>query len=233
MEPLDQTATRERAAYESRAHNDAQSAATFPDAIAAPLGLHGLVAPPAQRGHAVLDVVALVLAILVAPLGFIAGVVAAILSFRRRGYVNGMAKAAIVVSLILSIIGAAGGVLVGIALQRQAHEDALRSSSAAMCTVLAQRPGVLTDAAFGWPAVDSSIPAYVTAVSDYETWWTSVAASAPKQVKAQAQNVVATAHAAAERMTASRVVDHDRDYGELRSIATASTLPAWAATYCG
>jgi len=232
MEPLEQTATREQSGDAARAASAVPSTPMFPDAVPIPLGLHGLVVPPPQRAHSALDVVALVLAILVAPLGFLTGIVAAILSSRRRGYVNGMAKAAIVISLIFSLIGAAGGVVAGIALQRQAHEDALRASSAEMCTVLAQKPGVLTDAAFGWPAVDSTIPAYVTAVSDYEAWWTTVAASAPKQITAQAQNVVTAAHAAGERILASRVVDHDRDYGELRSVAAASTLPAWVATYC-
>jgi len=233
MEPLEQTTTREQPSDEARDRSDAPSAPMFSDAIPTPLGLHGLIAPPPQRAHSALDVVAPVLAILVAPLGFLTAIVAAVLSSRRRGYVNGMAKGAVVVSLILSLIGAAGGVAAGIALQRQAHEDALRASSAAMCTILAQKPGVLTDAAFGWPAVDSTIPAYVTAVSDYEAWWTTVAAAAPKQMKAQAQNVLTAAHGAAERIRASRVVDHDRDYSELRAVATASTLPAWVTTYCG
>jgi len=232
MEPLEQTAPREQP--NDPAHDDASTggAPMFPDGVPTPLGLTGLIAPKQQRAHSALDVVALVLAVLIAPLGFVTGIVAAILSFRSRGYVDGLAKAAIVVSLILSLIGAAGGVVAGVSLQRQAREDGLRSSSAAMCTIIEQKPGVLTDAAFGWPAVDSTIPAYVAAVADYETWWTSVAASAPKQMTAQAQKVVTAAHAASERMVTSRVVDHDRDYADAKSVASVSTLPAWVTTYC-
>ena len=232
MEPLEQTATRGQST-DGDAGVDAMAAAQmFPDTAPVSLGVLRLVAPATQRAHSPLDVVALVLAIVMAPIGFIAGIVAAILSARRRGYVNGLAKAAIVVSLILSVIGAAGGVVGGIALQRQAHEDALRAGSGAMCILLAEKPGVLTDAAFGWPAVDSTIPAYVTAVSGYETWWTTVAAAAPPQMRPQVEKVVTSAHAASERMAASRVVDHDRDYADMSAVAVSSTLPAWATRYC-
>ena len=233
MEPLEQTATRRESA-DSATGVDVQAAAPmFPDTAPVSLGVLGLVAPAPQRAHSALDVVALILAIVLAPIGFIAGIVAAVLSARRRGYVTGLAKAAIVVSLILSVIGAAGGVVGGIALQRQAHEDSLRAGSSAMCTLLAEKPGVLTDAAFGWPAVDSTIPAYVTAVSAYETWWTAVAKAAPAQMRAQVEKVVASAHTAGERMAASRVVDHERDYADMRTVAASSTLPAWTTRYCG
>ncbi|MBK4347644.1 hypothetical protein [Lacisediminihabitans changchengi] len=230
---MEQTATRGDDRDRGGEQQVATNGAIRPDSAPVSVALLGLVAPAAQRGHSAVDVVALVVAIVLAPVGFIIGVVAAILSFRKRRYVNGLAKAAIAVSLVLSVLGGAGAVVGGSYLQHQAHENALRASSAAMCSALATRPGVLTDAAFGWPAVGSTIPAYVTAVSDYESWWTAVAKVAPAKMADAVAKIVTTAHTSAERITASRVVDHDRDYADMRAVAASSPLSAWTATYCG
>ena len=187
-------------------------------------------APPARRTP--LEAVALALAIVVAPVGLLVSIIAAAVCSRRLGYVNGLARAGLAVSIVLTLVWVGGAAAWGYYAAGQAHEASLRASTQPMCRVLAQKPGVLADPAFGWPAVTSTIPVYETAAADYTAWWSTVAAAAPAQERAQAAAVVSAAKAAVARMTASQVVDHDADYADLRAVATGSSLPAWAAEYC-
>jgi hypothetical protein len=201
---------------------------------AEPLGVTalGLVAAPPRTRSAPVDWISLVLAIVIAPIGLLVGIAAAILDHRRVGYTTTLAKSAIIVSIVISLVGGAGGVALGYFAGVQAHESALRSSSAPMCTMIAARAGVLSDPAFGWPALDSTIPAYVDSVAAYEAWWSHLASVAPSGVAPQARAVATAAHGVSARIAASKVIDHDRDYSELRSVASSSTLPKWVATYC-
>ena len=194
-------------------------------------GLAPDAAPIPPRERTPLDVVALVCAILVAPVGLLLSIVAAALSSRRLGYVNGLARAALALSIVFTILAGGGAVALGYYAAGQAHEAALRSSTQPMCRVLAERPGVLADPAFGWPAV-STIVAYQSSTADYVAWWSNLAAAAPAPERAQANAVVAAAKGAVARMAASQVIDHDADYADLQAVARGSSLPAWAAKYC-
>jgi hypothetical protein len=194
-------------------------------------GLPPDAAPMPPRERTPLDVVALICSILLAPLGLLLSIVAAALSSRRLGYVNGLVRAALALSIVFTLAWGGGVVAWSYYAAGQAHEAALRSSTQPMCRVLTQRPGVLGDPAFGWPAV-SSIAAYQAATTDYVAWWSSVAAAAPAPERAQAAAVVAAAQSAVARMTTSQVVDHDADYADLQAVARASSLRAWAAKYC-
>ena len=194
-------------------------------------GLPPDAAPVPPRERTPLDVVALICSILLAPLGLLFAIVAAALSSRRLGYVNGLVRAALALSIVLTLAWGGGVVAWSYYSAGQAHEAALRSSTQPMCRVLTQRPGVLGDPAFGWPAV-SSITAYEAATSEYVTWWSALALKAPGPERAQANAVVAAAKSAVARMAASQVVDHDADYADLQAVARASSLPAWAARYC-
>ena len=194
-------------------------------------GLAPDAAPIPPRERTPLDVVALVCAILVAPVGLLLSIVAAALSSRRLGYVNGLARAALALSIVFTILAGGGAVAWGYYAAGQAHEAALRSSTQPMCRVLAERPGVLADPAFSWPAV-STIAAYQSSTADYVAWWSKLAAASPAPERAQANAVVAAAKGAVARMAASQVIDHDADYADLQAVARGSSLPAWAAKYC-
>lgn len=198
---------------------------------------HGILdldvhAPTSERSRSPLEPIALVLAVLVAPLGLIAGIVASVLSHRRVGYVTGLARGSVIVAAVMCVVLAGGGVAYSFYARSQAHEAALRAGSAAMCAELATKPGILADPAFGWPSLTSTIPAYVADVTAYEKWWSHLAAVAPKQIRSQVVAVDTVAKANANRMAVSRVVNHDEDYADLQKIASASTLPAWVTTYC-
>jgi hypothetical protein len=189
-------------------------------------------APSPVHSRSPLGGIALALAILVAPLGLIVGIVAAALSARSLGYVSGLAKSAIVVSIVFCLTLAGGGVAYSFSANHRAHQDALRTSSAPMCKLIAEKPGVLADAAFGWPPLGVTIPAYVTAVASYTTWWANLAKVAPKQIRPQVEAIEKAAQAASTRMALSKVVDHDQDSADLQKVAAASTLPQWAKSYC-
>lgn len=195
------------------------------------LGL-GNGVPEAQPTRPLIDGVALVLAIVIAPLGLIVGVIAAVLGIRRQAYVSGLARAAIVISIVMSVILAGGGVAYSFVARAQAHEAALRSSSSALCATVAASPGRLADPAFGWPALTSTIPDYVRDVEAYAAWWTKLAAIAPAPVRAQVTALSKVATASSTRMSLSKVVEHDQDYADMQKAAAVSTLPTWVNTYC-
>ncbi len=202
------------------------------DAPPTPLGELEWTAPRPRGSAAPLGWTALGLAIVAAPVGLILAIVAAVVSARRTGYASGLAKAALAMSIVLSLAWAGGAVVGGAALRQRAAEDARVRASAAMCRQLDSRPGGLQDAALGWPAVGVSIPQYEADVSGYAAWWSTVERLAPRAVEPQARAIAAAAAASSRRMASARVVDHDRDVADITAIAAGSTLPAWSARYC-
>ncbi len=216
--------------------------ASAPAPESAPVGTlvpvgHGIVdlqvsAPESARSRSPLEPIALVLAIIAAPLGLVAGIAAVILSRRRVGYVSTLARASVIVAVIMCLVLAGGGVAYSVYARSQAHEAALRASSSAMCAQLATKPGILSDPAFGWPALASTIPAYVADVDTYQKWWAQLAKVAPKQIRSQPAAIEKVAAANASRMSISRLVQHDQDYADTEKVASASTLPNWVTTYC-
>ncbi len=81
-------------------------------------------------------------------------------------------KAAIVVGVLMSLVLAGGGVANSYSENGQGNGAAPRGGSQPMCRLIAAKPRVLADPAFDWPALNSSIPAYVDAVAAYSTWRT-------------------------------------------------------------
>jgi hypothetical protein len=193
----------------------------------------GIELPQIERPRPLLDGVALALAIVVAPLGLIAGIVASVVSSRRLGYVSALAKASVVVAIVMCFLLACGGVASAFYASDRAHEAALTASSKQMCALIAAKPGVLQDTAFGWPSLTSTIPAYVSAVASYEKWWAHLASVAPKPIRSQVAAVSTAAAANASRLRVSRVVDQQQDYADIQRVAASSTLPKWVSTYCG
>lgn len=183
------------------------------------------------RTHSALEWIALVLAIVVAPLGLVLGIVASALSSRSRGYVSTLARTAVIVGVILTVLAGAGGVVGYMFADHAAQQQAVRVSSEPLCASLATKPGALADPAYGWPAV-SSIPAYTADATAYQAYWQHLQQIAPTGVRADVAKVATAATAVVTRITTSRVIDHDRDYSEVRVAASGSALPAWVSAYC-
>ncbi len=192
----------------------------------------GALDPVSAGSRTPIEPLVLVLAIVVAPLGLILGIVASVLSHRRVGYVSTLARSSVIVAAIMCVVLAGGAVAYSYHARSQAHEAALRASSTTMCAQLAAKPGVLTDPAFGWPALTSTIQGYVTDVDSYQKWWAQLAKVAPKQIRSQPAAIASAAEANASRMAVSRVVEHDQDYADIQKVASVSTLPTWVGTYC-
>jgi hypothetical protein len=195
------------------------------------LGLAGSV-PVVVPRRSLLDGISLGLAIVAGPVGLIVGIVAAILSRRRLGYVSGIARAAIAVSIVMSVILAGGGVAYSFVARAQAHEDALRASSAGLCAMIAAAPGRLADPGFGWPAFTTTIPDYIRDVDVYAAWWSKLAVIAPAPMRGQVSALARVATASSDRMATSKVIEHDQDYADMQKAAAVSTLPVWVGTYC-
>lgn len=189
-------------------------------------------APAAAKPRSTgLEWAALVLAIVAAPLGLILGTVASVRSSSVRGYVSNLARASVVLGVVFSLLGA-GGIVAGLLVSTHAaNEAAIRASSEKMCAQLDERPGILDDPAFGWPAL-AGIPAYKADVAAYVEWWAGLETIAPKGAKADVAAIADAAESAATRMSISRVVDHSRDYADLQTAASTSLLSEYVAEYC-
>jgi hypothetical protein len=183
------------------------------------------------RANSALEWIALVLAIIVAPLGLILGIIVSALSSRSRGFVSTLARSAVIVGVIFTVLSAAGGVAGYLLADHAAQQQATRVSSQALCASLATKPGTLADPAYGWPAV-SSIPAYTADATAYQAYWQHLQQISPIGVQADVAKVATASTAVVTRITTSRVIDHDRDYAELRAAASGSGLPAWVSAYC-
>lgn len=191
----------------------------------------GLQQPPKRRAPA-LDWIALVLAVLAPPIGLITSVIARILARTRQGWSTRVARAATVVSVILTLVLGAGGVGL-FALDRQAAARAeLVAQTVPLCTMVDAHPGILTDPAFGWPPVGASIAESLTAMTEYATRWQALVPHAPKQIAVDVEVVAKTAQSIVTGIETSRTVDGNSNFARMQAIAASSTLPAWVAEYC-
>lgn len=179
-----------------------------------------------------LDWTALVVAVLLPPIGFVVGIVAILLSRHRVGWSSGVARAATLVAVALSLVLAAGAVVVNDIAQDAAAEAALVESSADFCAALDASPGTLQSDTFGWPAPGNTIPASIEAMRQYETLWATIAAAAPAGVKAGSDDVLARARSIIASVELSRTVDDDTNRALMRAAASRSGVLPWSAAYC-
>jgi len=176
--------------------------------------------------------VGLVLAILLPPIGLVAGIVGMVASARRRGWVIGITKATTIVGVVLSIVAGIGGSVLADALRANAAHDALEAQSAAMCAAFAESPELLSAPDFGWPVPAGSIPDSIASMQDYAARWDAIAASAPDEIAPEAQAVAEAARELAGSVEVSRRVDDAQNIAVMTSVAQTSRLPAWVAEYC-
>lgn len=191
----------------------------------------GLQSPPRPRASA-LDWIALALAVLAPPVGLITSVAARILGRAAQGWSTRVARAATVVSVILTLLLAAGGVGL-FALDRQAAARAqLVAQTVPLCTMVDAHPGILTDPAFGWPPLEPTISESLATMTEYATRWQALVPHAPKQIAADVEAVAKTAQSIVSGIETSRTVDGNSNLARMQAIAASSTLPTWVAEYC-
>jgi hypothetical protein len=177
--------------------------------------------------------IGLVLAILIAPIGLIAGIVAAVRSAQRRGWVVGIVRASIAIAVVLSIVlGIAGYYGYTQFRQQQAH-DQTAAASAAFCSTIKANPGMAQLPTFGWPAVAASIPESLKAMQAYEDRWTKLAKVSPAGVKPGVTRVAAAAKKIVDAVTVARTVDDASNVAVMSSVASSSGVSEWHSEYCG
>ena len=98
--------------------------------------------PPRVRPKtSVLEWIGLVLAVLAPPLGLIVTIVARIITRYRHHWTTTVAKAATVISIVLTLVLVAGAVVFSVLAEEQAAEDRVLASAQPLCDALATTPG--------------------------------------------------------------------------------------------
>jgi hypothetical protein len=176
--------------------------------------------------------IALILAILLPPIGLVVAIVAAARSASRRGWVVGVVRAAVAVGIVMSVV-AAGGAYAGykVIRQQQAHDRTV-AASAPFCTALKKDPA-LTAADGGWPSPAASVPASVAAMQAFVDRWNALAKIAPEGVRQGVAGVAAAGTDVIGSVQVSHTLDDAQNRQSLQSAVAASGVAEWRAEYCG
>ncbi|HEU0205245.1 MAG TPA: hypothetical protein VFQ74_00955 [Pseudolysinimonas sp.] len=177
--------------------------------------------------------VGLALAVLVAPIGLIAGIVAAARSAQRRGWVVGIVRSSIAIAAVLTVVLGIGGYFEYTQFKLQQAHDQIAASSAAFCATIKANPSMDQLPTFGWPAVGPSIPDSLKAMQAYEDRWTKLAKVSPAGIKPGVTRVADAAKKIIDAVTVSRTVDDASNVAVMSSVASSSGVPEWHSRYCG
>jgi len=175
----------------------------------------------------------LVLAVLIAPLGLIVGIVAAARSANRRGWVIGMVRASIAIAAVLTVVLGVVGYYGYTQFKQQQLHDQTVAASAAFCAALKADPTMYQLPTFGWPAVAASIPDSLKAMQAYEDRWTKLAQVSPPGIKADVTKVATAAKGIIDSVNVSRTIDDASNISAMSEVASSSGVPAWHSQYCG
>lgn len=176
--------------------------------------------------------IALVLAILLPPIGLIVAIIGSIRSVNRRGWVVGVLRAALAIGIVLSVIVTIGGYLGYSVLRQQQLHDRTAASSAAFCSMIAADPTMIQAPDFGWPAVAATIPDSLAAMQAYEDKWTKLMKVSPAGIRPEVQKIATVAKQIIGSVTVARTVDDASNTSLMTAAAAASAVPAWDAEYC-
>jgi hypothetical protein len=179
-----------------------------------------------------LDWAALASAIVVPPLGIAVSAAAVIVGSVRNGWAAGVAKSALAISLVLSAVLAAGGVVLIDALDKQAAHDAVVRSSVAMCSRVEGKPGLISSSTFGWPATGDSVADSVAPMQQYSDFWSRTAHVAPTAIRPGVQSIATAAKGIASSVASSHVLDDAANVTQMQQVVASSGVADWVAEYC-
>jgi hypothetical protein len=185
-----------------------------------------------RSGNGPLDWAALVLAFLAPPIGLVTGIAAVVLDSRSKGYVAGIAKAAIAIGAALTIVlGAAFAVVTKISDGQAAHA-AIVASSRAYCAKLTANPATLSSDTFGWPSPGNTIPESIKVMKAYETNWDSLAKLAPTGIRSDTAKVAAAAKSIVATVQSSQTLNDSGNVAQMQNVVATSGIHAWVSSYC-
>lgn len=205
-----------------------------------------LVPKPVQKhsGLAGLDIAALAAAVIVPPVGFITAIVALNRGRRIRGWASDLARAAVSVSLVMTLVFAAvGGVLwiqetdrqeqLAVVKAEQRAHDRVAATSAQFCETLAANPTIYStaDPDYGWPALDAP-GGYNAAIADYAAVWAQIAEVAPAGI---AEETAAISERVTGIVNIANALGSENRAGDLLGLHAATdlaTVESWYVEYC-
>ena len=208
------------------------------------LGPLAPVPPQSRPGLRALDIAAFAAAFVLPPVGLITAVVAILRGKKVRGWASDLARAAISVSLVMTVVFAGVGAsiwvtetekaeqLAAVKAEQRAH-DRVEAASAPFCEVLAANPTLYStaDPDYGWPAIDAE-GGYNAAIAAYSAVWAHVAEVAPAgiaeettAISARVAGVVSIANALGASNRAGDLLGlHEKD--------DLATVESWYVEYC-
>jgi hypothetical protein len=179
-----------------------------------------------------LDWVAFVLAFLAPPVGLLLGIGAVVTEPRTKGFVTGLAKAAIGIGAALSLVLGVGLVVYAKVSHDQAAHDAIVASSRGYCSALKSNPATLTSDTFGWPSPGDTIPASITSMKQYEARWDSLVKLAPAGIRADTQKIATTAKSIVAGVVSTQTLDDSSDVAQMQNAVATTGINAWVTNYC-
>jgi hypothetical protein len=176
--------------------------------------------------------VGLVLAVLTGPVGLILAIVSAVRGARRRGWVIGVGRAAIVLGVISTIGFGIGGVVLADLRAQQMQFDRLAAASAEFCAAGTENPALVAPPTLGWPAPAATVAESLTLMQEWTTRWTDLAATSPEELRAGLELLVAQGTTIVDTVTQARSVDDAANQAAIAATATQSGVADWFQTYC-
>jgi hypothetical protein len=176
---------------------------------------------------------AFALAFLVPPVGLIGSIVAAAQSSRRRGWVHGLVRAALAISVVTTIAVSVAGAFAYKAFEDQRRHDALAAASTQFCATVAEQPDMITPPTFGFPAPGDSIPATLESIQAYVDKWNALAAVSPTGIRPDVSRVADAASEIQSTIETTRLVDNEANVANMSNVVGTTGIVAWASEYCG
>lgn len=230
------------------AYSYASQSTGVADSTAAPLnqaafgpGGFGLErhAPQSRSNNTPLDIAAVILAIVLPPIGLITAIVALVVGARSRGFATGLAKAALAIGIVFSIGTGVGVAVLAKMNSDQAAHNAIVASSQAWCTKLQANPATLKSDTFGWPAPADTIPASIKAMKEYVDFWNSLAKIAPsgtagvtQGIKGGTQDIADAAKSIETSVSKTQTLDDASNVSEMQQATSSSGVSNWVTEYC-
>jgi hypothetical protein len=188
---------------------------------------------PIRPRTSVLEWIGLVLAVVAPPVGLLVTIAARIITRYRDHWTTTVAKAATVISIVLTLLLAAGAVAFAIVSDRNADAARVVAEAQPLCDGLAATPGILDLEAYGWPTEVAPIAATLDAMRGYQAQWQQLADLAPASAKAGTTAIADQAAMLIGAVETSQAIDRTRNLQTMKAVTDVSGLPQYMATYCG
>lgn len=179
-----------------------------------------------------LDWASFVLAVVLPPVGLVLSVVVRIVSYSRRGWTSGVARAATVVGVVFTLVAGGAAFTLNTIAEEEAAEAARVAASVPLCSALAETPGVLEAPAFGWPVDVAALPATLELMKAYQLRWSELAAIAPSDQTSAVRSISVAAQTLVSSVETTKSIDRQRNLEQMTAITTQSGLIDWYSQYC-